>query len=65
MGVKGNVGVQRFFGVLSFDQIIAQAVPKQNFCPFYVSIQILYTYNYCLAHRLELHRFPQLVCVLN
>ena len=53
MGVP-NVGIQYLFVLLSqrilslliFGQIIFQAVPKDCFCTFYVSIQILYMYPY-------------------
>ena len=47
------VGIQYLFGILSpllFGQIIPQAVPKEYFFPFYVSILIIYIYHYYSTH---------------
>ena len=48
---------QRLFGQLLFGRIIVQAIPKQYFRPFYVSITIVYIYLFCLTHRMVLYDY--------
>ena len=52
VGIKFLFGLlsQHLFGPLLFGRVIVQAVPNEYFCPFYVSIQILYGYHYCSFH---------------